>query len=356
MPDTTSRNAMREAFIASLSGSGRPGIWVSGLACVLALAGVGEVRALQSAGAGQRSAPQQRWYDAYDRGIAAVKERNWRVAEPLLIEAREGGPAQSARAYFFGDTYRPFVPDYYLGIVYLNTNRPEQADKSFGAASVVAGREREFANLATLRAEAAKLVEAKTAPVEPAVKTPDPVANPPATGGGAAPPPATPPPYLPPATSPIQQLPNVTTPSTRPVTPPSTGVPPRAPRNAGNLGGATKSPYTPGPVGGIPATSAKDTFARWREGLRAFLIGDYNQAVAILEPVAAQPSAPPQARIYLACARVGAVLSGRGDAALLAIAKQEFQAVDGANTLGAEDRRYISPRILAQLQTRCGAS
>jgi tetratricopeptide (TPR) repeat protein len=349
---------MREARATGLSKSARPGIWAVVGLVLLAVCSIAPARAFQSSGAQQSNL---RWYDAYDRGIAAVKEGNWKLAEQLLTDAKARGPRQqSARTLFYGDTYRPFVPDYYLGIVYLRTDRADEADKAFGSASVVAGNIREFANLPTLRAEALKLAAAKTAaaaPKPPSGITTTPTPNPDGEPKSTSPAPVTTPPAgVPDSTTQTAgggavAQPPLPAPSQRP----SAVVPP-----IGKPG--TTSPYTPTPVGGgkepvggrTPAggLAPKDAYALWREGLRQFLVGQYGDAVATLERAASTPGAPPEASLYLACARVGAALSGRGDATTLALAREEFAGFAASNALDADDRRYISPRILAQLQAR----
>jgi hypothetical protein len=57
-------------------------------------------------------------------------------------------------------------------------------------------------------------------------------------------------------------------------------------------------------------------------------------------------------QLYLACARVGQVLVGAGDTALLRSARETFRSAGLAAAIGPDDRNYISPRILAQLEAR----
>ncbi len=76
-----------------------------------------------------------RWYDAYDQGVAAVQRRDWKVAEQRLNEARTANPKQGRNVLAYGDRYVTYLPDYYLGIVYLNTNRSRDAEAAFGRVS-----------------------------------------------------------------------------------------------------------------------------------------------------------------------------------------------------------------------------
>ena len=78
-----------------------------------------------------QSQAQGRWYDAYQEGVRAVQKRDWAAAEKLLLQAQSSGPRPARRVFTFGDTYIPFIPDYYLGVVYLNTNRDQQAEAAF---------------------------------------------------------------------------------------------------------------------------------------------------------------------------------------------------------------------------------
>lgn len=86
---------------------------------VLALAAVLLVPA--SAGA------QQAWVKAYEDGVKEFQRGNDALAEAKLIEARDKGPKQSRRHNFSSVVYRPFIPDFYLGVIYARTGRHRQA-------------------------------------------------------------------------------------------------------------------------------------------------------------------------------------------------------------------------------------
>jgi tetratricopeptide (TPR) repeat protein len=100
------------------------------VAAFMAVAADSPARAAQSS-----SASQLRWYDAYDQGVAAVQKRDWKTAEQRLNEARTANPKQGRNVLAYGDRYVTYLPDYYLGIVYLNTNRSRQAEEAFGRIS-----------------------------------------------------------------------------------------------------------------------------------------------------------------------------------------------------------------------------
>jgi hypothetical protein len=87
-----------------------------------------------------------------------------------------------------------------------------------------------------------------------------------------------------------------------------------------------------------------------QSGLLAFFAGDYQSAVPLLQSAAQEPGIASRASVFLACAKVALVLSGRGDAAVLREARAEFASDAGVRTLTADERRFISPRVLEQLE------
>lgn len=320
----------------------------------------------------------QRWYDAYAEGVRAVQRGDLAAAERLLLQARKSGPQPGRRVFTYGDNYISFLPDYYLGLVYLRTNRSAQAETAFQTVrkqNVITLRDSEYATferqsreatfnrafaqaqqfaaagnfdavnvplqeaLATnidnakvqalsKETEVQRLAKASPAPVtpEPAVKTP--VQTDAQSPAQTAPPLAAnpPPAYQPPFTSSgsRQPTPRVTIPaSTKNATVDKQGVivPPRTP-------------------------------AALRNGILAFFSGDYGGAAQLLQDAAQQPGISPRAQVLLACAKVGLVLSGRGDAVMLAQTQLEFQNAALDRYLTPADRRYISPRILQHLERR----
>ncbi len=73
---------------------------------------------------------QQAWAKAYEDGVELFeKGGNDALAEQKLIEARNHprAPKQSRRANFSSVVYRPFIPDFYLGLIYARSNRAKQA-------------------------------------------------------------------------------------------------------------------------------------------------------------------------------------------------------------------------------------
>ena len=134
-------------------------------------------------------------------------------------------------------------------------------------------------------------------------------------------------PPLPPPTTPVTQ------PSRKPMYPT-----PTPPKNAAT--GAIAGP------GGLLA-SAYVQFTR--AGLLAYFSGDYVEAIQQLE-VIPDGLADPRVRVFLACARTAVVLTGRGDATVLRTARAEYRSAGGVNALRAQDRRFISPKVLELLE------
>jgi tetratricopeptide (TPR) repeat protein len=77
------------------------------------------------------AAAQEDWSRAYKAGVDAFEKGNDALAEQKLIEARDGrqAPKQNRRATFSGLDIRPFIPDYYLGVIAARQKRYEQAQE-----------------------------------------------------------------------------------------------------------------------------------------------------------------------------------------------------------------------------------
>ena len=328
--------------------------------------------------ANRASQSQTRWYDAYREGVAAVNRRDWATAEKRLLEARSNGPKAGRRVFTYGDTYIAFLPDYYLGVVYLNTNRDREAESAFEqvrSQGVIAAKDPEFkaferqgreatfnrsfeeaikavaagdatrANALLNQARATNVDDKKVAALssELAQRT-------------AAQ-----------QTAQVQPIPNQvqqkTPPTPVPVTPSNT--------TAGGIPDAYKppvvsNPLNPGrsnetlPVKGVieppktvpPRTVPNDEprSPALQNGVLAFFSGNYRAAIPLLEAAAQQPGMAPRARKYLACAKAGLVLTGGADATLLREARADLQSVDLMRTFTADERRYISPKVLEQLE------
>ncbi|PWT88416.1 MAG: hypothetical protein C5B54_10675, partial [Acidobacteria bacterium] len=73
----------------------------------------------------------EEWYVAYQAGIDAVNQKNWGVAEAKLKTALSTGPKSGKKVKFYGLKFDQYVPHYYLGVVYANTNRNQEAQNEF---------------------------------------------------------------------------------------------------------------------------------------------------------------------------------------------------------------------------------
>jgi tetratricopeptide (TPR) repeat protein len=190
---------------------------------VLALAAVLAVPA--AAGA------QQTWATAYRDGVEAFEKGNLALAEQKMLEAREHSraPKQARRANFSSVDFRPFIPDFYLGVIYARQGRYKQAQEYLERAirdELVKPDDRANYALATSSLQRARDEQTRlaantaTRPTPPAeVRPPANTSTPPATNTT---PPATSPNTQPPATTPGNSntpANSTTPPVTRPVPP-----------------------------------------------------------------------------------------------------------------------------------------
>jgi hypothetical protein len=151
----------------------------------------------------------------------------------------------------------------------------------------------------------------------------------------------------PPANLPTQQPPASTQPNTAngnaaatlPGRQPASTVPTNHARGGRNA--AANSTITPPIKGPIPPRAEEDA-------IRAYLSGQYDQAAALLNSSVQGPGATPRAFFYLACSRTALAILGQGSSADVDGAKQ-LLARAGNPAQFAEDRRYVSPRVLRML-------
>jgi hypothetical protein len=112
------------------------------------------------------SAQERRdWDDLYRDGIALVSKKEWKQAEDVLLRAMKAGPPSGRNAIRRGVFGRDdYFPEFYLGIVYLFTNRPLEAQTQFQIARKrgVNLKEREFAALPEYEVRAKELVDVET--------------------------------------------------------------------------------------------------------------------------------------------------------------------------------------------------
>jgi hypothetical protein len=325
---------------------------------------------------------QQRWYDAYDLGIKAVQSRDWKTAETYLTQARDTGPKeQGRRVFFYGDTYRPFYPDYYLAQVYLNTNRAREAESTFASVTKrnlidakdpnyqqlqlgsrratydrSMGQARQALTANNLDEAEKRVMEAKstnvdekgvdafinelqlarnTKPADPKPVTPPPVQTPVTVDAGNNAPVQQSPvqqPAVAANNSPVQAAPKPIVPASTP-----TKAPPQALPGVGAVAG---------PAAAL-ASSLTETF---RRGYLAYFAGDYETARRELGRAVGMPGGNSRILLYLAFSQAGLVLTGRGDLTMLRVARDDYWGAGGAAAILAQDRPYISPKIIELLE------
>ena len=112
------------------------------------------------------------WDDLYRDGIRHVRNREWRLAEEKLLESRKTGPPSGRGVIRRGLLGRDdYFPEYYLGVVYVNTNRPALALPQFQTARQrgINPKESEFRQIDEFETRANAMLEAekRNAPAAP---------------------------------------------------------------------------------------------------------------------------------------------------------------------------------------------
>lgn len=185
---------------------------------------------------------QVAWSKAYEEGIEAFQKGNDALAEQKFNEAKEHkrAPKQSRKALFSSVDYRPFIPDFYLGVIYARQGHPKQAQEYLERAlrdELVKEEDRANYALATSSLQRARDEQTRLASnVRPS--PPAPTGNPPAT--------------TPPKTQ--QPPPNTTT---------ATPINPVTPTPSNNTGVAV----TPTPVRPPPANTEPEWLAGFRRAM-----------------------------------------------------------------------------------------
>ena len=333
--------------------------------------------ATASAQASRANQAQTRWYDAYQQAVRAVERRDWSTAEKFLLQAKTSGPRPGRRVLAYGDTYMTFLPDYYLGVVYLNTNRNAQAEAAFQAVreqKVIGPKDPEYVAFERQGREATfnrafgeaqqlavagnfstattRLAEARATNVDDAkvnMLSKEIAARQQVVA--AAPPPTPAPMQNPVQTAPPEPVGAGTSPpvaSNPPLTTP-TFTTPRSTQT--KLGPSNSTVANMGVIAPKALPSPARSTAL-RDGALAFFSGDYGSAIPLLQDAVRQPDAAPRAQVLLACAKVGLVLTGGGDVAMLRQTHSDFQSAGLQQYLTSADRRFISPKILQQLERR----
>lgn len=257
---------------------------------------------------------QQRWYDLYDQAIEHVTRGEWAEAESKLLQSKKDGPAAGRNVLRYGMLRRDFFPDFYLGVVYLNTNRPTEALRQFTLArgQKINPQDRAFEQIAAYENEARKneklLADAAAIPTTP--KKPVVTEPPPETLKA----------------------------ETKPAPPPA--PPPAESKPADN---------TPSPA---MVERDRQRASAERDAMQSFFAGDYRKTVATLDTAERDLATrlSPRGYFYRACAMAAQALrSSVIDSKMLADARQQYAESIRDNQTALPDRRYVSPRILNEL-------
>jgi hypothetical protein len=315
--------------------------------------------AVQSAGqAPARRGDTRTWYQAYADGKRAIDQKNWQAAiDSLEASKRARAPKPGRRIPFYGDVYDDYIPDYYLGIAYLNLKQYAQADQAFAAvrtSGLVTPKNREYAEFQRQAgAVAAGLREGQMVAQNP---TPPAAGNQvPATAGNSStasannsvnPIAASPPP--------VEVATQQTNPANQqqPIVPSATarGLPAQQRPPSGVLvpGAGTAGRSSTANATVRPPASAVIQPRAEEAAIRAYLSGQYDQVAALLADSVTGARATPREYFYMACSRAALVILGQGSTTDIDEAKR-LVARAGSPAQFVEDRRYVSPRILKML-------
>jgi tetratricopeptide (TPR) repeat protein len=290
------------------------------------------------------------WYRDYEDGIRAVQQRQWGTAEAKLAAAKRSpdAPPPGRTVNWRSQIFRPFLPDFYLAVVYRNTGRDQQAlvlFRQLEQAGMVRRGDPEYAQLqqevklaeAALKArEQAAAVTTTSLPASAAPATA--AAGPPGSVPGAA----------------------------------TTTASPRALEIEQRLRAALREPdprlaesllqelqrVDPGyaGLGSLRAlVRARRIAANERRAVRAYLSGRYREAVDLLEDIVGNGGrAPARVLFYLACSRAALAVTTPADRdQLLERARASYEQALAVRGFSA-DWRYISPVVRRLLDAPAG--
>ena len=290
-----------------------------------------------------RNADTRAWYQAYQDGVRQVQQRNWQAAITSLLAAKRAGPAPGRRIPFYGDVFDDYLPDYYLGLAYMNTLQYEQAAAAFDAvqkAGIITAKDREYPELTRQTAAVASVLSKQVIAQAPTPAVPP---------SGQAQTTSAPPPS---GNQPSTQVASADTNSNVNNANSSVASPVQSSPPVGQTTGTKVPVRTPVPARQPPTlntrTAAVTALASESTGMAAFFAGDYQRASNILSALTASGGTP-RAEFYLACTRAALVLTGGADPATLSDARTRFSTVNATQFVA--DQRYISPRILQTLRS-----
>lgn len=115
---------------------------------------------------------EAQWYRTYDEGVQAAGKGDWATVEAKMQaavdEAAKDGVKPGRNVRTFGMRFINFVPDYYLGLAYLNTGRAEQAREALQRVEqgkVLTTRDKEYAVLTQSITQANAALAASATPL-----------------------------------------------------------------------------------------------------------------------------------------------------------------------------------------------
>jgi hypothetical protein len=267
------------------------------LALVLALAAAGRA--------------QQQWFELYDQAIEHVRRAEWEQAEARLRLSQQQGPPPGRAVRRYGMFRPPFFPDFYLGVVCLNTQRPTEALRHFALARAqkINEGDAEFRALAEYESQA-RVLEERLAKAN-AIAAPAPQ-----TRTDVAP----------------SELPR---------------------RERAELAPAQAPPPEPrAEVDAVVIERERQRDNAEREAMRLFFSGRYGESVAVLNQTERDLATRLTARgyFYRACAIAAQALgASRVNARLLEEARAQYAQAVREGQIPSADRRFVSPRILQAL-------
>src|SRR5690349_24946189 len=74
------------------------------------------------------------WFELYDLGAKQALAGEYEQAEANLLRAQKEGPASGRSVLRYGSLRPPYFPEYYLGLVYVGLQRPQEALDQFARA------------------------------------------------------------------------------------------------------------------------------------------------------------------------------------------------------------------------------
>ena len=117
---------------------------------------------------------QSQWYALYDEAVKHIQAGEFQQAEAKLLQAKKDGPSSGRNVLRYGSLRQPYFPDYYLGVVYVSTNRPQEALNAFAAArqANIDAKNNEFKLIGTFEGQArTSLANATNTPANTAKPT-----------------------------------------------------------------------------------------------------------------------------------------------------------------------------------------